>query len=93
MGSVPLKGILQAAALRGVMEGRRGARRCFQRRGVDCGAEVNVNAEGECPARTANHKRQRVSWAWAKDFMTLTYSEWISLGFFRDPPTCMSDQF
>lgn len=43
------------------------------REGSDSGAGVNVNEEGECPARIANHKRQQASWAWAKDFMTFAY--------------------
>lgn len=41
--------------------------------GTDSGADVNVNEEGECPARIAKHKRQQANWAWAKDFMTFAY--------------------
>lgn len=48
-------------------------------RDTDREAEVNVNEEGECPARIAKHKRQQASWAWANDFMTFSYENGAGL--------------
>lgn len=74
--SITLKSTLQNAALRKA-EVRRVLEMLSEVRGggvgTDSGAGVNVNEEGECPARIANHKRQQASWAWAKDFMTFAY--------------------
>lgn len=70
-----LKSTLQNAALRKEKEVRRVLGNAFRGggRGTDRGADVNVNEEGECPARIAKHKRQQASWAWAKDVMTFAY--------------------
>ena len=89
-GSMSLKSTLQNAALRKEKEVRRVLGNAFGGGGLDNGADMNVNEEGQCPARIANHKRQVGKLAPGQGLHDLDLLKvelaWL---FWRTPPVCV----